>query len=124
MFKNILLIGAGGFVGSAARYLLSRFMELRILTSFPLGTLTVNIVGCFIIGVIYGLTVRNMASPEMRFLLATGFCGGFTTFSSFSYESLALLQDGQLWFAFLYMAGSVLAGLAAVWIGLLIVKTV
>jgi CrcB protein len=123
MLKNILLVGAGGFAGSVARYLLSRYMELQILTSFPLGTLTVNIVGCFIIGVIYGLTLRNLASPEIRFLLATGFCGGFTTFSSFSYESLALLRDGQLWFTFLYMAGSLLAGLAAVWIGLLIVKT-
>jgi CrcB protein len=124
MIKNILLVGAGGFAGSIARYLLSRYMELRILTSFPFGTLTVNIVGCFIIGVIYGLTVRNLASPEIRFLLATGFCGGFTTFSTFSYESLALLRDGQLWFAFLYMAGSMLAGLAAVWIGLFIMSRI
>jgi CrcB protein len=123
MLKNILLIGVGGGIGSILRYLLSRYIELRILTSFPLGTFTVNIVGCFIIGVIYGLTIRNLAPPEMRFLLATGFCGGFTTFSTFSYESLSLLRDGQLWFAFLYMAGSLLAGLAAVWIGMLIIKT-
>ncbi len=124
MLKNILLVGIGGFAGSVGRYLLSQFVELRVFTSFPLGTFAVNIIGCFIIGLLYGLTIRGAASPEIRFLLATGFCGGFTTFSTFSLESMALLQDGQLWFAFLYMAGSLLAGLAAVWIGFLIIKTI
>jgi CrcB protein len=124
MLKNILLVGIGGFVGSIGRYLLSQFVELRIFTSFPLGTFAVNIIGCFIIGLLYGLTIRGAASPEIRFLLATGFCGGFTTFSTFSLESMTLLQDGQFWFVFLYMAGSLLAGLAAVWIGFLIIKTV
>jgi CrcB protein len=124
MLKNILLIGAGGFAGSVVRYLLSRTVELRVFTSFPLGTFAVNVIGCFIIGLLYGLTIKGTASPEIRFLLATGFCGGFTTFSSFSLESLTLLQDGQLWFTFLYMAGSLLAGLAAVWIGFLIIKTI
>lgn len=124
MLKNILLIGAGGFAGSIGRYLLSRFLELRIFTSFPLGTFTVNVIGCFIMGLLYGLTVKGTASPEIRFLLATGFCGGFTTFSTFSLESLTLLQDGQFWFAFLYIAGSLVAGLAAVWIGFLIIKAI
>jgi CrcB protein len=124
MLKNVLLIGVGGFAGSVGRYLLSRLVELRVFTSFPLGTFAVNIIGCFIIGLLYGLTIKGTATPEMRFLLATGFCGGFTTFSSFSMESLTLLQDGQLWFAFLYIAGSLLAGLAAVWIGFLIIKTI
>jgi CrcB protein len=122
MLKNILLVGIGGGVGSVLRYLISRYVEMQALTSFPLGTFIVNIVGCFIIGVIYGLAIRNMASPEMRILLAAGFCGGFTTFSTFSYETLSLIRDGQPGFALLYIAGSVLAGLIALWIALLIVK--
>lgn len=124
MLKNLLLIGAGGFTGSVARYLIARYVELQFFTSFPLGTLLVNVAGCFVIGIIYGLAVRDLASPEIRFLLATGFCGGFTTFSSFSYESVGLLQDNQLWYAFLYLAGSLLLGLIAVWIGILIAKIV
>lgn len=123
MLKSILLVGAGGFAGSTFRYFISRYVELHWLSSFPFGTFLVNIAGCVLIGVIYGLASKNMASPEMRLLLATGFCGGFTTFSSFSYEFFTLLQDDQLWYAFLYSAGSLLAGLAAVWIALLIIKT-
>src|SRR5699024_3930334 len=99
MFKNILLVGIGGFAGSVGRYLLARYIELRVLTSFPFGTFAVNIIGCFIIGLRYGLTLRGTVSPNIRFLLATGFCGGFTTFSTFSMESMTLLQDGQIGFA-------------------------
>jgi len=124
MFKNLLLIGTGGFAGSALRFLISRYIELQVFTSFPLGTFVVNVVGCFIIGAIYGLATENLASPEIRFLLATGFCGGFTTFSSFSYESLSLVQDGQIWYVFLYLAGSLFAGIMAAWLGLLITEVV
>lgn len=122
MIKTILLVGSGGFVGSSLRYLLSRYIESNWLSSFPYGTFGVNIMGCLIIGIIYGLTAKNLASGEARLLLATGFCGGFTTFSSFSYEFQSLLQDGQLWYAFLYSFGSLLVGLLAVWIGLTIIK--
>lgn len=123
MIKAILLVGSGGFLGSVLRYLLSKYIESTWLSSFPFGTFGVNIIGCLIIGLIYGLSIKNIASGEIRLLLATGFCGGFTTFSSFSYEFLTLLQDGQLWYAFLYSFCSLLAGLLAVWIGLTLIKT-
>jgi len=122
MIKTLILVGSGGFLGSSLRYLLSRYIESRWLSSFPYGTFGVNILGCLIIGLIYGLSIKNLASGEIRLLLATGFCGGFTTFSSFSYEFLSLMQDGQLWYAFLYCFGSLLAGLLAVWIGLTLIK--
>lgn len=86
MLKNILLIGAGGFIGSISRYLLSRFVEVRIFTSFPLGTFAVNVIGCFIIGILYGLIIKGSTTPEIRFLLVTGFCGGFTTFQPFHWN--------------------------------------
>lgn len=123
MIKAILLVGSGGFLGSVLRYLLSKYIESTWLSSFPFGTFGVNIIGCLIIGLIYGLSIKSIASGEIRLLLATGFCGGFTTFSSFSYEFLTLLQDGQLWYAFLYSFCSLLAGLLAVWIGLTLIKT-
>jgi len=122
MIKTLLLVGSGGFLGSTLRYLFSRYVESTWLSSFPYGTFGVNIIGCLIIGAIYGLSIRNLASTETRLLVATGFCGGFTTFSSFSYEFLTLLQDGQLWYAFLYSFGSLAAGLLAVWMGITLIK--
>ncbi|HKK47433.1 MAG TPA: fluoride efflux transporter CrcB [Balneolaceae bacterium] len=122
MLKTLILVGSGGFLGSSLRYLLSRYIESNWLSSFPYGTFGVNVLGCLIIGLIYGLSIKNLASGEVRLLLATGFCGGFTTFSSFSYEFLSLMQDGQHWYAFLYCFGSLLAGLLAVWIGLTLIK--
>ena len=122
MMKILLFVGGGGFLGSVFRYVISRYVETNWLSSFPYGTFLVNIAGCLIIGLIYGLSIKNIASGEARLLLATGFCGGFTTFSSFSYEFLSLLQDGQLWYAFLYSFGSLLIGLLAVWLGLILIK--
>lgn len=122
MLKMILLVGSGGFVGSVTRFLIARYIELKYLSSFPYGTFVVNAAGCLVIGIIYGLSVKNVTSPEIRLLLATGFCGGFTTFSTFSYETLALLQDNQIFIAFLYVAGSLLLGVAAAWFGLNLTK--
>lgn len=124
MLKTLLLVGTGGFTGSVLRYLISEFTALKWGTTFPYGTFIVNIAGCLIIGIIYGLGVKQLAPTEMRLLLATGFCGGFTTFSSFSFEFLILLREGQTSLAFLYAAGSMIAGLAAVWVGLLIAKNI
>ncbi len=122
MLKSILLVGTGGFAGSVLRYLISRFIALETSSAFPLGTFTVNIAGCLIIGLIYGFGIKEPVSSEMRLLLATGFCGGFTTFSSFSMEFFLLLGDGYAGLAFLYAGASMAAGLAAVWAGLMIVK--
>lgn len=124
MIKSILLVGAGGFLGSALRYLISYQMESKILSSFPYGTFTVNIIGSLLLGMIIGSTLKDVASPEVRLLLATGFCGGFTTFSTFSYEFFALLQDGQFQIGFSYMAASLAGGLLAVWAGILIIKLI
>lgn len=123
MLKSILLIGFGGFAGSVLRFLISRYTALQWDTFFPSGTLLVNIAGCLMIGIIYGLTFKDAAAPEIRLLLATGFCGGFTTFSSFSFEFLILLRDGHHNLAFLYAGSSMMLGLAAVWIGLFIIKS-
>lgn len=124
MFKAIFLVGCGGFTGSILRFLIARFLENRILSSFPYGTFTVNILGCLIVGFIYGLMIKNLASPEARLFLATGFCGGFTTFSTFSYELFTLMQDGQVFYALLYLAGSLITGFLAVWAGILVTKMI
>ena len=117
MLKEILLVGAGGFVGSVSRYLISTMMK-DISRVFPFGTLTVNIVGCFLIGLIYGVSMRNTDfSVNANLLLSVGFCGGFTTFSTFSKEGLQLLQCGNYTAFFGYAAGSVVLGLLAVGIG-------
>lgn len=124
MVKMILLVGAGGAAGSIARFLFQQLITHYYSSSFPWGTLVVNIVGCFIIGVVYAFSEKgNLLSPEMRLLLATGFCGGFTTFSSFAYDNVSLLRDGELLYTFLYIGGSVLIGLLAAYAGVFLVKT-
>ena len=85
MIRNLLLVAFGGAVGSVGRYLVSKWLE----GGFPWGTLTVNIVGCLLIGFLTGLVTKGTLSPEMKLLLVTGFCGGFTTFSTFARSSFA-----------------------------------
>jgi len=114
MLKILLLIGSGSFLGGIARYLLSRGIQNSVITSFPLGTFWVNIIGCFLIGLIYGFSDRGtLANNEMRLFLAVGFCGGFTTFSTFSNENMALLRDGSILYFSLYAGLSVFLGLLA-----------
>ncbi|MCO5237709.1 MAG: fluoride efflux transporter CrcB [Chitinophagaceae bacterium] len=114
MLKHILLVGLGGGLGSVLRYLAQWFISRNTQILFPLGTFIVNVTGCFLIGLFYAFASRgNMLSTEMRFFLITGLCGGYTTFSSFSYENLELLkQSHYLQFA-LYSGSSVLLGLVA-----------
>lgn len=120
----ILLVGAGGFAGSVARFLSQQLALKYYPSSFPWGTLLVNIIGCFLIGLIYALAEKGtLLSPEVRLLLATGFCGGFTTFSSFAYENIALMRDGQWMYAFFYIVASVIVGLVAAYLGLFIIKS-
>ena len=123
MMKAILIVGAGGFVGSAARYLSQLFVSKYFPSSFPWPTFAVNITGCFVIGVIYALSVKgNLVSPEVRLLLATGFCGGFTTFSSFAFDNVNLLQEGDFLYTFIYIALSVLLGILAAYAGAFLVR--
>ncbi len=120
--KILFVIGTGSFFGGILRYLLSQFVQSKFLSAFPFGTLTVNIIGCFLIGLVFGLTDRGTLTPEWRLFLATGMIGGFTTFSAFSFETVGLLRDGQLWYATAYIVGSVIIGLLATFIGISIIK--
>lgn len=123
MLKIILLVGSGGFIGSVARYLGGKLISETHISSFPLGTLSVNIIGCFLIGLFYGLSERgNLANEEWRLFLAVGLCGGFTTFSSFSIENMTLLREGAFGYFLIYTGLSVFLGLAATFMGNLLVK--
>ena len=106
----------GGGVGSVLRYSIGLLLR-REDGLFPWGTFTANVVGCFLIGLFYAWSSRLQLTAEVRLMLTTGLCGGFTTFSTFSYESLQLLQQGHYILFLLYVMASLLVGLLAVWIG-------
>ena len=114
MAKVVLWVALGGAAGSVVRFLFSVWIKPS--GGFPWPTLAVNILGCFAIGLVYGFTSRH-ASEQMRLVLATGFCGGFTTFSAFGYENLTLIQSQQYALASAYVAASIVGGMAAVWLG-------
>jgi fluoride exporter len=120
--KLILAIGAGSFIGGILRYLLSNIVQSKFLVTFPFGTLTVNITGCLLIGLVYGFSDRGNLTPEWRIFLATGLLGGFTTFSAFSNETVGMLRDGQFGFATAYVSASVIVGIVATFTGILITK--
>lgn len=122
MAKIIFYIGIGGFLGSVARYYLASLVQSKFLVNWPYGTFAVNIIGCFLIGLIYAVSERTIMAPEWRLFLATGLCGGLTTFSSFSFEIVGLLRGGQFMYAFTYAGFSLLLGLAGVWAGLAFAK--
>ncbi len=103
----VLAIAVGGAVGSVLRFLISKLIQKKAGIDFPIGTLAVNIVGAFLIGVAFSYLVERLTlSPEVRALLITGFLGGLTTFSTFSYESFNLLFNGELVKFFLYVLGT------------------
>ena len=118
--KAVLLVALGGAIGSVARYKLSGFvLHHTVDWRFPAGTFTVNVLGCLAAGVLAGLAEKHdMLSPDARVLLFTGLLGGFTTFSAFGLETMHLLKRGDLAIAAANVVLSVLAGLAALWIGL------
>jgi len=123
MIKTLLLVGTGGFLGSVSRFLASRYIQEIFRTAFPYGTFLVNISGCFLIGLIYGVSDRSaLLTPGWKLFLAVGFCGGFTTFSTFANENLALLRDGEFYYFFLYSGLSVLLGITATFLGVLLTK--
>ena len=115
----IAYITLGGILGTLARYFLQGWVQERSgLATFPVGTLAINLIGSFIIGLVIRLaTGSTLISPDLRAALTIGFCGAFTTMSTFSYESMKLLADGEYWYAGLYMGGTVLGCLAAVIMG-------
>jgi len=123
MVKSILIVGLGGFIGTVARFLISRYFQENVLSVFPWSTFIVNIIGCLLIGIIYGISEKgDVLSPEIRLFLTVGICGGFTTFSTFSNDSFMLIRE-QEWMRFaLYTSLSVFIGLMAVYIGRFIIK--
>ena len=124
--KQLLLIGLGGFIGSIARYLVSKLNITWQFYNIPMGTLIVNIVGGLLIGFISGLLVHNILTGQnVKLFLITGVCGGFTTFSAFAYENVQLIQEGYNATAIIYIVSSnlfsILAALAGLWFSKLIV---
>jgi len=125
MLKILLIIGTGSFLGGVSRFLTSRYIQNNFISAFPYGTFVVNILGCFLIGLIYGLSEKgNIISAEWRMFLTVGFCGGFTTFSTFANENISLLRDGDYFYFALYTGLSVFLGLMAVYFGNLIIKII
>lgn len=108
-------MGVGGAAGSIARFLTGYYVSKTLISTYPYGTFAANIIGCFFIGIVLGLSQKlDWFTPELRLLLATGFCGGYTTFSTFAYENLHLLQTQQYSIFALYTLVSFVLGIAAV----------
>ena len=121
--KSILLVGIGGGAGSILRYLCQKWINDIYHHSFPLATFLVNILGCLLIGMIYaGAEKTTILTPAVRLLLATGFCGGFTTFSTFAFENMTLLRTGDFTYFLAYSLGSLVMGTIFVIAGYSLIK--
>lgn len=114
MLKNLFIVGLGSFVGGAARYAVSKCLQSTTLLALPWGTFAVNIIGCLAIGFVCGLDNNGSLPPQAKLFLTTGFCGGFTTFSTFMNENASLMNDKNGMALSLYLFGSIALGLAAV----------
>lgn len=125
MVKSILITGLGGFIGTAFRFLISRYFQVYFASVFPWGTIFINIAGSFLIGIFFGISEKgNFMSPEWRMFLTVGLCGGFTTFSSLSNDAFMLLQSKEFLRFASYSGMSFLFGLVAVFIGRVIIKII
>lgn len=127
MIKSMLIAGIGGFIGTCGRYLVgkvsSHWLDHTWAQPFPLGTFLVNIIGCFIIGMLFGMAEKyHFITPNMSILLITGFCGGFTTFSSMSDDMYLLVQGRHMLLFVLYLVLTLVLGFLLVWAGRAIFK--
>lgn len=123
MLKSILIVGLGSFFGGGLRCFISSVMKNACGQEFPWGTLAVNVMGCFVFGVLFALFAKNgSTNSNLCLLLTTGVCGGFTTFSTFAHESMQLLHSGNIVAFAGYVAASLFAGLSFVALGYLLVK--
>ena len=123
--KEVLIVGIGGGIGSIARFLSQKGAERFMDSSFPMGTFLINILGSLIIGIVYALSERgNLLTPEVRLFLTVGLCGGFTTFSTFSYDNFNMISE-KLWqYLILNVGGSIFFGILAVYLGVMAVRMI
>ena len=124
MFKDILFVGLGGGIGSIMRFLTSRFTARLVAAQWLfLGTLAANLIGCFLIGILSGWMLSHIPDNQsFRLLFIVGFCGGYTTFSTFSFENYRLIEMNQWGILLLYLTASVVLGIIAVWLGMKMVS--
>jgi fluoride exporter len=119
-FSLVVLVGLAGALGAVCRYILGRFVAERANAQFPLGTFCINLSGAFVIGLLFALASRKLVSSTLQVILATGFLGGYTTFSTMSWEGMQLVRGGSTRGGFLYLGGSILLGLLAASVGLML----
>lgn len=119
---KLLLVFAGSATGGTLRYLISGWIQHHNSTKIPIGTFSVNILGCFILGMLLESFLKTDNPDQLKLLLVTGFCGGFTTFSAFSFENLELIKNGSYWMALLYIVISVILGVLATLAGMILLK--
>ena len=119
MIKTLLIIGGGGFLGSILRYLIAHYFTMYSSHEFPFATLVANLLGCLIIGMVFGTLLQGgQLNQEVILFMTVGFCGSLTTFSTFSYENILMINKGRTIIAFLYTGLSFTTGLGLTWLGL------
>ena len=121
--QQFFIVGVGSFLGGGLRYIISVFFNQKVNPDFPYATLSVNLLGCLLIGVFYGLFEKSVINNDWRLFLTTGLCGGFTTFSAFSNESLELFKQGNIMSMLMYILISIIVGIALTYAGYLITKS-
>lgn len=125
MLKTLIIVGTGGFLGTISRFLVSKYFQQFWTSYLPYGTLVVNVAGCLLIGILYGLSVRHAVhGGDWKLFFTVGFCGAFTTFSAFTIENIIMLKDQEYFRVLLYISASLILGFGATILGFFISKSV